>query len=623
MQARTLERTCMAASPSALPDAVNGGGSLSQATSSTLLRLERWLSRALALVPIAVVWNGLLPFPAPSNDYFFLKHEAYAVLALPLGFAVLVRSLRGRPLLALPAALVACHWAAAVASGPIAGDSHRYELEIARLSTTLLLCLWIASGGCGLALHARALLTAHGLVLAGTLPEIFARWQPLLHDAPFPGGMLGNRNTVSIYLVQGFPLLLWLATAGRSRGLRWAAGAAATLGVYVAIAFRTRSAWIMLATSLLVILAGAARKPGPHRRALLLVALSSIGIGVAGAATIPNALRWRAADPLRESLWSLLSADQGHGRPDLWRVALHMTVSEPLHGVGAGQFSVFFPEHLRRTFAQRDRFPARTEYHAHNAYLHAAAELGIPGGLILSLATLGLGGWLLVAATARGDASSLALTAVVLATAANAFVDSPLHDVTTAQGFYVALALGARRVGRRGARAARVPGFVPALLVLALSLGSGAVGGRGLLRAFLVHVHAASGSLGALERAGRVVPGHADTRTALVEAHLSTGDAERARVHAEALVRLEPFSWESHWRLSRTLRQDGAPGAAQALERAFALANVCEPRLLETARRLDSTSRVDPALGPCVEPQPGTAPGRTAVGSSNTRKKRP
>jgi hypothetical protein len=60
---------------------------------------------------------------------------------------------------------------------------------------------------------------------------------------------------------------------------------------------------------------------------------------------LPNALRWRSASPLRETLGSLIEhrSGSGHGRLiQYWR-SLDMTMEHPWLGVGPGQWSIQYP----------------------------------------------------------------------------------------------------------------------------------------------------------------------------------------------------------------------------------------------------------------------------------------
>ncbi len=58
----------------------------------------------------------------------------------------------------------------------------------------------------------------------------------------------------------------------------------------------------------------------------------------------------------------------------MWESTLMMIADKPLFGIGWGAYWLVYPEY---DFFLND--PATTIYHAHNMYLHIAAEIGIPG----------------------------------------------------------------------------------------------------------------------------------------------------------------------------------------------------------------------------------------------------
>jgi O-antigen ligase len=83
------------------------------------------------------------------------------------------------------------------------------------------------------------------------------------------------------------------------------------------------------------------------------------------------------------------------GRLQLWQASLHLIAARPIHGYGLDHFGLVLPDGLRAVMAPldaaaRSRMPDLLTAHAHNDFLEAAVETGVPGGLLL-LGLFGLG----------------------------------------------------------------------------------------------------------------------------------------------------------------------------------------------------------------------------------------
>jgi O-antigen ligase len=119
----------------------------------------------------------------------------------------------------------------------------------------------------------------------------------------------------------------------------------------------------------------------------------------------------------------------GTGRTDIWAVGWRMVESEPLHGVGAGNFAVSSIHYLLAPgVLRRDEFIVDEPKVAHNVYLQILAELGVVGlGLFLALVLFSVGSAARAtrAFSAQGDAQmellSRAITVALLAALAADF----------------------------------------------------------------------------------------------------------------------------------------------------------------------------------------------------------
>lgn len=214
------------------------------------------------------------------------------------------------------------------------------------------------------------------LALVGT------QWDPRLGITSFAG----NPGDFSAFLVLPFLIGLWnlpaLRPASGHPG-RWTTGLALALCLYALVLTQTLASLAALAAGVVVLL----WLRLPRRVALA---------GLAGGAALALVLVLAVA-PLRErvlgKLRGLAAGDLNEvltGRLDGWRAAIWMTEQHPLTGVGHG---AYLPEYAPAKLALLDRgvefLPGQTTpmfSNAHNEFLEAAAEWGIPGLLALAWA---------------------------------------------------------------------------------------------------------------------------------------------------------------------------------------------------------------------------------------------
>ena len=159
----------------------------------------------------------------------------------------------------------------------------------------------------------------------------------------------------------------------------------------------------------------------------ILLSLSRGGLVALGAASVVAVVvagRWRApmlaaglalctsaifyfallaSVPARERVTEV---GTGTGRTDLWTVGLRMVKAKPLNGVGVGNFQDASVHYLLQPgLIHRGDFIITTPKIAHNTYLQAFAEMGLPGGLLfLAIVVAGAGCTLMAARTAARTA---------------------------------------------------------------------------------------------------------------------------------------------------------------------------------------------------------------------------
>ncbi|MGC2374802.1 MAG: O-antigen ligase family protein [Solirubrobacteraceae bacterium] len=153
-----------------------------------------------------------------------------------------------------------------------------------------------------------------------------------------------------------------------------------------------------------------------------------VALGVAAVVAVVVAGRWRAQIlagavavcasaifyfaalaplPARERVTEV---GTGTGRTDLWTVGLRMVGAHPLNGVGVGNFQDASIHYLLQPgLIHRADFIINTPKIAHNTYLQAFAELGIPGGILFLLIVLSGAGCTLLAARVAARTGQLEL----------------------------------------------------------------------------------------------------------------------------------------------------------------------------------------------------------------------
>ena len=248
----------------------------------------------------------------------------------------------------------------------------------------------------------RGMLWPAALLAAIGIGQFHGWWQPLLFFGLTPGSRLaitsyaGNPGDLGAYLV--LPVLIAQETLWRrlragerlGRPAVWSTAAALSICLYALLLTQTIAAVVALLAGS-VLLWGALL---PRRRAAALLA----------GAIVTTVLVVVAVPPLRQRLVEKAQAVSYldlnwflSGRLDGWRTAAWMLGQHPLTGVGHGAYR---PEFVPAKLALLDRgvqfFPGQTQVvfaNAHDEYLEAGAEWGIPGLLALAWA-----GWVLLAA---------------------------------------------------------------------------------------------------------------------------------------------------------------------------------------------------------------------------------
>jgi O-antigen ligase len=189
-------------------------------------------------------------------------------------------------------------------------------------------------------------------------------------------GASGDPNETAAFLVAGGTLAAALAVALKGKPLlRLATTIVVPLCAFAIFLTQSRGGLVALGAALLAGVVVAGRRRGAV-------------IAGATAVVLVTVLYFGVFAPA-EARERITTADGGTGRTDIWTVGWRMVESAPLHGVGAGNFTVSSIHYLLEPGALlRDDFIVDTPKVAHNMYLQVLAELGVVG-LVLFATILG------------------------------------------------------------------------------------------------------------------------------------------------------------------------------------------------------------------------------------------
>jgi O-antigen ligase len=162
-----------------------------------------------------------------------------------------------------------------------------------------------------------------------------------------PGGTFGNRNFVAHMAVIGLPSLVWCTvTARRPFGALLGSLGGAVLGAALVLS-RSRAAWLAVALGAIVLLVpmiasskywrGSDEIGGRFARLCLAVA-----IGGMVAIALPNTLNWSSESPYLDTARGVVDYKKGSGRGRIaqYQNSLQMAISNPVFGVGPGNWPV-------------------------------------------------------------------------------------------------------------------------------------------------------------------------------------------------------------------------------------------------------------------------------------------
>jgi O-antigen ligase len=164
-----------------------------------------------------------------------------------------------------------------------------------------------------------------------------------------PGGTFGNRNFVAHFCAIGLPVLVFATITARHS--RAALMGTLSCGAVVALLVlsRSRAAWLSVAATAAVALPALVMSRrfwtghgvgGRFARIGLTAVVAS-----AGAVFLPNSLNWNSDSPYLDSALRIAdySSGSGRGRIAQYLNSGRMALSDPVLGVGPGNWSVLYP----------------------------------------------------------------------------------------------------------------------------------------------------------------------------------------------------------------------------------------------------------------------------------------
>ena len=287
---------------------------------------------------------------------------------------------------------------------------------------------------------------------------------------------------------------------------------------------------------------------------LALVAISA-GIGASAALVLPNTLEWRSDSPYLESVRGMVNYQQGSGRGRLvqYTNSFRMLTSNPLLGVGTGNWAVEYPRYASRndpSLSSTDEGMTSNPWPSSD-WVAFGAERGAPATALLALtfvAFLFLAAWHV--AVSRGAESMLgafALAATVVITLVVGAFDAVLLLAAPSLVVWVLLGALAEPASASAPHRTVTTGVRQWAPVAVFGLGLLAVGRSALQIAAMGTVNS-NGRTAALEQAALFDPGNYRIHLRLGESYLNAGRCDRARPQGRDARALFPMA-EAPWQL--------------------------------------------------------------------------
>jgi O-antigen ligase len=182
-------------------------------------------------------------------------------------------------------------------------------------------------------------------------------------------GTVSNANDYACVLLLMVPFVLWLALSSKVLVIRVTMFAAVAAGIYMILSTGSRGAVLGLLAEILFFL-----YRGTVRQQIALLILGPLILGVVAVALPPRVLSRALAFSAAADRSQEEAAESTELRRYLLEKTIEYTIAHPVVGVGPGQFSLYEGTHNTMFFGRHGYWRD-----AHNSYLQASSECGIPG----------------------------------------------------------------------------------------------------------------------------------------------------------------------------------------------------------------------------------------------------
>ncbi len=288
-----------------------------------------------------------LPYKMFELDRYFVAKELVLNIAA-LAIAVILVARRRSLWFDLSDALLALFllWSAASA---LFATNHWLAQRSLGVSVSAAVIFWGARAVAQRGLYRRILIAA---AIAAVCAAALALAQAYGLETEYfsanraPGGTFGNRNFVAHIAVIGLPALVsCTVTARRPLGALLGSLGAAILAATLVLS-RSRAAWLAIVASLIVLVVPMVASRRYWRGGMIggRFARLSLAAAIGGmvAIVLPNTLNWNSESPYLDSARGVVDYKKGSGRGRLAQYgnSLNMAISNPVFGVGPGNWPV-------------------------------------------------------------------------------------------------------------------------------------------------------------------------------------------------------------------------------------------------------------------------------------------
>ena len=262
-------------------------------------------------------------------------------------------------------------------------------------------------------------------------------------------GTFQHPNTLGAYLAFVLPMLVVASLATR-HPIVWLWRIATIAGVVTLVMTQSRGAMLAFGAAVVVLVVLA---PMQIQRwvAIGTVAIALLVVATGSIERMPAVDRFASIVPASGPTQVTPETWGQREREAHWGAAWSMLRSDPVFGVGAGQFNDHFREHTPEWRFRIGR------WHAHNGYLHVGAEAGVPGAVafVAWIGTILAALWRRVLRTSGANAllAAGALASAVAWTVNNVFEYQDVPSIPIM--FVLVVAIGLGGAGAMGSLPAR------------------------------------------------------------------------------------------------------------------------------------------------------------------------